>query len=184
MHGLERIDTTALAALLREAAADITASDERAAIAEARCDDLEEELEELRRLLAVTKSRAKAAEQRAHLAEAGIDPVRKQLMLALAKAEQAERRALEAEKSAKRASPGPKPLRLRPLPMSSRSGVSKTGWSAYEPRSNLRRKSRTFTTSWATWLTGCTIRSLASFDARLSAVGQRLPDIVLSYLRC
>ena len=54
MHGLERIDTTALAALLREAAADITASDERAAIAEARCDDLEEELEELRRLLAVT----------------------------------------------------------------------------------------------------------------------------------
>ena len=100
MHGLERIDTTALAALLREAAADITAADERAAIAEARCDDLEEELEELRRLLPVTESRAKAAEQRAHLAEAGIDPVRKQLMLAQAKAEKAERRALEAEKSA------------------------------------------------------------------------------------
>ncbi|MFL5197014.1 MAG: hypothetical protein ACJ8BE_08835 [Microvirga sp.] len=100
MHGLERIDTTALAALLREAAADITAADERATIAESRCDDLEEELEELRRLLAVTESRAKAAEQRAHLAEAGIDPVRKQLMLAQAKAEKAERRALEAEKSA------------------------------------------------------------------------------------
>jgi hypothetical protein len=100
VHGLERIDTTALAALLREAAADITAADERAAIAEARCDSLDEELEELRALMAVTESRAKAAEQRAHLAEAGIDPVRKQLIVAQAKAEKAERRALEAEKLA------------------------------------------------------------------------------------
>lgn len=71
MHGLERIDTTALAALLREAAADITAADERAAIAEARCDDLEEELEEQRRLLAVTnpvprrRSNARTSRKRA-----------------------------------------------------------------------------------------------------------------------